>query len=516
MNTKSFQCGENGSNRRHGYGRNAKEGAFGMYCDVEDEFINTQRYSSRNGNDRDDEASVINFSFGDGEDGNMHAARQEVVSAPHDAQGQCAAAHDELPAAPEDGTVTKDGSSAWAVNCFDPTTMKADATVLMLGKRGTGKSTLLQDIMYHMQSRLFAGIAMAPTEDSVAMFEGFLPRCFVFDDFRADAVERLMQTKRLLSRMNRKKMKQAESGGGRFTRRNVAVLLDDCMYDKKNLKHTAVRDIFMNGRHEDVFFINLQQYVMDMGPDMRNNVDYVFAMRDTSIENRIKLWKTFFGMFTDYNDFAELFESCTENYECLVLCNRAHSNDWKDCIFWYKASTEIPRFRIGHPVMWYLNYKFGVLPCDADAENEAIIKNAVTKTFFARSSNDDGMDDGGNASDQVSGSGNTRGKRQLREQVEKAKELMAKQEMEKEAMLQAKKKKVVKVGKLPSLKSLQKQEQQPSAGRQEAVQPPKSKPPQASSKPPLRIRQNRKPLGNEAARALFNSDLPSAARPPPR
>lgn len=418
----------------------AHDGAFDAYCDLEDA-ITFEAQRSRA----------------------AHAAAGGdsgcVAGASSDADGEALAP---MPAAPEDGTVCEDGSTAWAVKCFDPTTMKADATVLMLGKRGTGKSTLLQDIMYHMQSRLFAGIAMAPTEDSVAMFEGFLPRCFVFDDFRANAVERLMQTKRLLSRMNRKKTKQAEAKGNEFERRYVAVLLDDCMYDKKNLKHTAVRDIFMNGRHEDVFFINLQQYVMDMGPDMRNNVDYVFAMRDTSMENRIKLWKTFFGMFSDYSDFSELFDSCTENYECLVLFNRASSNDWRDCIFWYKAAPSVPQFRIGHPVMWYLNYKFGVLPCDADAENEAMIKNAVSRTFYAtlgRGGEDDEPGGADDRADEDAGGGGSagksaKGKRELRERVEKATQLMAKQDMDKQAMQQARKKKVVKVGLLPNIKAI--------------------------------------------------------------
>ena len=30
---------------------------------------------------------------------------------------------------------------------------------------------------------------------------------------------------------------------------HLFVLMDDCMYDKKVLKSTAMRDLFMNGRH---------------------------------------------------------------------------------------------------------------------------------------------------------------------------------------------------------------------------------------------------------------------------
>ena len=31
-------------------------------------------------------------------------------------------------------------------------------------------------------------------------------------------------------------------------------------------------------------------------------------------------------------------DQCTENYECLVVCNNAKSNKLEDQIFWYKAS----------------------------------------------------------------------------------------------------------------------------------------------------------------------------------
>ena len=276
----------------------------------------------------------------------------------------------------------EDGTPATAIMRFDPTTIKPDATVLLLGKRGTGKSTLLIDLMSYMESKLYAGIAMAPTQDSIDMFESFLPRALVFSDFNADAVGRLMNAKRLLSRMNKRKQKRATERGEAYTKRHIAVLLDDCMSDKKNLKHNEVRDVFMNGRHEDVFFVNLQQYLMDMGPELRAQIDYVFVMRDSSHDSRVKLWRNFFGMFGDYQDFADLLDSCTENYECLVLNTRVQSNKFQDCIFWYKARLPAPEFRIGAPAMWYLNYKFGMLPCDADRENEARIADEVNKTFF--------------------------------------------------------------------------------------------------------------------------------------
>lgn len=45
------------------------------------------------------------------------------------------------------------------------------------------------------------------------------------------------------------------------------------------VKSPAVRDIYMNGRHQHITYISTMQYVMDMGPDLRANVDYVFTLK---------------------------------------------------------------------------------------------------------------------------------------------------------------------------------------------------------------------------------------------
>ena len=96
---------------------------------------------------------------------------------------------------------------------FNPTTIKADATVLLLGKRGTGKSTLLNDIMYNVRDKFQFGIAMSPTEESTAMMASILPRSCIFNDFAEDAVGRLLQYQK----------RNVKNGG-----RNMFIIMDDC------------------------------------------------------------------------------------------------------------------------------------------------------------------------------------------------------------------------------------------------------------------------------------------------
>ena len=227
---------------------------------------------------------------------------------------------------------------------FDPTTIKKDAVVLLIGKRGSGKSTLMKDIMFHMQDKLDFGLAMSPTEETTESLGTFIPPCCIYNTFSGAALDVMLELQR----------KQVKKGSFR----NVYLLLDDCMYDKKVMGGVNVRELFMNGRHRKIFFMNSVQYMMDMPAALRSQVDYVFALKENIISSREKLWKFFFGMFQDFRDFNKVMNSCTQGYECIVLDNTARSGEITDSIFWYTANPNTPAFRMGRPVYWNLSERY--------------------------------------------------------------------------------------------------------------------------------------------------------------
>ena len=125
------------------------------------------------------------------------------------------------------------------------------------------------------------------------------------------------------------------------------------MYDKKMIRDKCIRGIFMNGRHWDIFFMLTMQYCMDLSPDLRANIDYIFILRENIIQNREKIYKNFFGIFPTFDMFSHVLNSCTENFECLVLDNTSRSNKIEDVVFWYKATIRPPgTFRIGSSDFW--------------------------------------------------------------------------------------------------------------------------------------------------------------------
>lgn len=227
---------------------------------------------------------------------------------------------------------------------FDPSTIAPDAVVLLVGKRGTGKSTLLKDLMYHMQDKLDFGLAMSPTEECTSDLTEYMPSSCIYNEFMGDKVDLLLEEQR----------KAVKKGSNR----RVFLLLDDCMYDKKIMRGVNVRNLFMNGRHRRIFFINCQQYVMDMPPDLRSQVDFVFVMRDNIRSNKEKLWKFFFGVFPNFNDFNTVMDNCTQNYECLVYNGKKASTNIEECVFWYKAETKFPPFKLCRSVYNKLHRRF--------------------------------------------------------------------------------------------------------------------------------------------------------------
>jgi hypothetical protein len=225
---------------------------------------------------------------------------------------------------------------------FDPAKIGDEKICVVIGKRGTGKSTLIADLMYNKR-HVPMGIVQSATEEGNKFYSKFVPDIFIYNDFSVEAIEKVV------ARQKRMVIRGAPNP-------NCFIILDDCLHDKKNLKCPIIRQIFQNGRHWKIFMVVAAQYALDMSPDLRGNVDYVFILRENIIQNRERLYKSFFGVFPTFQQFCQVMDVCTENFEALVLDNTSKSNKIEDCVFWYKAPIR-SNFRCGSEMMWQYHNK---------------------------------------------------------------------------------------------------------------------------------------------------------------
>jgi hypothetical protein len=176
------------------------------------------------------------------------------------------------------------------------------------------------------------------------MFEECLPRSHIYNEYTLETVRNMLNSLTSLTEQSKK--------------REIAFAIDDCMFDKSIMKTKEMREIHMNGRHLGMWFINSVQYLMDLGPELRSQIDYVFVLKENVISNRQKLHKYFFGIFEKYEEFSLVMDKCTNSHECLVLDNTQVNNKIEECIFYYKADPSIGRFRLGRSIYFKLDHYF--------------------------------------------------------------------------------------------------------------------------------------------------------------
>jgi hypothetical protein len=230
---------------------------------------------------------------------------------------------------------------------FDIKTLKAGSVVVLIGKRETGKSFLVRDILYHNKD-MPIGTIISGTEGANSFYSHMVPSIYIYGEYEPQIIDNVIKRQVLV----RKEMKKEVAMRGHTNIDPRAFLiLDDCLYDASWTKDKNVRSLFMNGRHYNETFIITMQYCMGIPPSLRTNVDFVFILRENLINNRKKLYEQYAGMFPSFDIFCQVMDQCTENYECIVIHNNAKSNKLEDQVFWYKASDH-EDFRVGAAEYW--------------------------------------------------------------------------------------------------------------------------------------------------------------------
>lgn len=247
---------------------------------------------------------------------------------------------------------------------FDMASIKDDKVVVFIGKRETGKSFLVKDLLWHHRD-LPVGTVISGTEGANQFYSKTVPPIFIHDEYTPEIINNFVKRQKKLVN----KQVKGEPGYTNVDTR-AFLILDDCLYDNSWVKDKNIRALFMNGRHYKAFFIITMQYALGIPPNLRTNVDYVFVLREPYHSNRKKLFEQYCGMFPNYEFFCNVMDQCTENFECLVINNNAKSNKLEDQVFWYKAEPH-PDFRLGAEILWKQAQAMSSHDDDSDDENNA-------------------------------------------------------------------------------------------------------------------------------------------------
>lgn len=187
---------------------------------------------------------------------------------------------------------------------FDPRKLKHN-TCLIVGKRSTGKTTLINKLLGYLDY----------SDDLV--FSGVERDC-VHTKFDSKLIDKFIDNQ-----------KESKKPG--------VVIFDDMTWDHSVFRSKSTRNLILNSKFYKTNILVGVSYCMDIPPDIRANVDYIFIFKENITENIKKLWKWYGGLFDNFEVFHKTVIECTKEFDCLVIDNTNHSYEINESVFWYNA-----------------------------------------------------------------------------------------------------------------------------------------------------------------------------------
>jgi len=195
-------------------------------------------------------------------------------------------------------------------------------TIMVLGKRATGKTSLIIDLIKHFKSstNINKVIIICPTDKTQSKYLE-VSDC-IHHSFNDTIIEEILN-----ERMNDKdKLKE-----------QILIVLDDCLYSKEGFETKVMREIIYNSRHLNISFILSMQFPLQINVTLRINFDYVFLFKDTNKSTQKLIHDHYCGMFSEFETFKETLLQNTMDYNSMVIINRAVKSNGNK-VKYYKAN----------------------------------------------------------------------------------------------------------------------------------------------------------------------------------
>jgi hypothetical protein len=118
-------------------------------------------------------------------------------------------------------------------------------------------------------------------------------------------------------------------------RKNKSTTIGLVINNSEQTDEIGIQTVLRNGRFKRLFCIVATP--LEENPDLYSQVDYAFASKNTTRDERIRLWQTFFIAFPTFDDFEEVLDST----DYLVYDNVTSQ------ICWYENYHRVPEFKFG-------------------------------------------------------------------------------------------------------------------------------------------------------------------------
>jgi tRNA uridine 5-carbamoylmethylation protein Kti12 len=175
---------------------------------------------------------------------------------------------------------------------LDINTINPNSIILVLGKKSTGKTVLVKNILKTVAKDSIPTIVCS-NEYEIGSYNDIKPDITIHKEYDEKIVDDLH-------------FKVRKAFANNKIANNILVL-DDVLYDNKWMKSINIRSIFMNNRGYKMGMIITMQYPLTLLPMLRTNIDYVFLYKNCNNSTK-RIYDEYFSEVLPENEFLELYD----------------------------------------------------------------------------------------------------------------------------------------------------------------------------------------------------------------
>jgi len=228
--------------------------------------------------------------------------------------------------------VDLNGEDKLPINEFKLESMCPNPSIVMIAKRGSGKSWVCRAILNHFRD-IPVGLIIAPTDRMNCFYGNFFPDSYIHYCYKSEIIEKLLYRQEIMIDKKKKKQKQGKAVDPR-----AFIIMDDCLSKKGTwMRDPPIYELLFNGRHYDLMYILTMQYPLGITPELRCNFDYIFLLAEDFVSNLKRIYDHYAGMFPNFDSFRQTFGQLTDDFGCMVISNRGARRSFLEKVFWYKS-----------------------------------------------------------------------------------------------------------------------------------------------------------------------------------
>tara|TARA_B100000795_G_scaffold261632_1_gene238601 strand:- start:1279 stop:2145 length:867 start_codon:yes stop_codon:yes gene_type:complete len=231
------------------------------------------------------------------------------------------------------------------LNEFDPTEIMDDSTIVAVGKRRTGKTWVLRNIMWEKRDVFEAGIVFSQTDELNHFWRQYIPAKYIFKKYDPAVLDQVFQRQKDILNSTTLTDQEKEKVAPFF------ILLDDVISDDRLKWDSNLMELFVSGRHYKLFVLITTQYAKSITPTLRGNTDYCIVMKTIQKRQLESLYEDYAGFLTKDAWGQMVNEQTRDNHVMIVNTAQDDDRDPIDTLAWWKAVDPGP-FVMGSEAYW--------------------------------------------------------------------------------------------------------------------------------------------------------------------